>query len=501
MVLESTVSATQTEYEARRSQFLRQSFVYAAVSIVTDACCAVVAFIAALELFGDTPLGWGAGAVFMTLMTLPVTGFIAVHALQQEKVLDGLTAQRESALRAAVERADLESTRGQRQGQHQEFEARLLNALEMAENETEVLGVVQDAFAVTLPDAPVELLLADNSHAHLVPVATVEHDGQAPGCAVESPNQCPAARRAQIQRFPDSGALDACPKLRNRPNGACGAVCVPVSIMGRTVGVIHATGPVGWTVDEDDTGDLQTLAKQAGTRLGLLRIMAETQLQAETDGLTGLSNRRTMENQIHALRRRREPFALAMIDLDHFKQLNDSLGHETGDRALRFFAHTLPRLGTRTGSRCSVWRRGIRGDLPRHRVGRGGDDPRTGSRRAPLGPSDGGHAAGDRQLRRRRCRGRRVARRVVPPRRRPPVRSEARGPRSHSGGRRAGTRSRRVRARSGGPAALDATSACGLRARRRLALLGRVLLVDDDDRPVVGVDRRARVEALLGIAV
>jgi diguanylate cyclase (GGDEF)-like protein len=69
--------------------------------------------------------------------------------------------------------------------------------------------------------------------------------------------------------------------------------------------------------------------------------MAETQLQAETDGLTGLSNRRTMENRIHALRRRREPFALAMIDLDHFKQLNDSLGHETGDRALRFFAHTL----------------------------------------------------------------------------------------------------------------------------------------------------------------
>ena len=341
MVLESTVSATQTEYEERRSKFLRQSFVYAAVSIVTDACCAILAFIVALELFGDTPLGWVSGAIFMTLMTLPVTGLIAFHALQQEKVLDGLTAQREAALRDAVERADLESTRGQRQGQHQEFEARLLNTLEMAENETEVLGVVQDAFSVTLPDAPVELLLADNSHAHLVPVATVEHDGQAPGCPVESPNQCPAARRAQIQRFPDSGALDVCPKLRNRPNGACAAVCVPVSIMGRTVGVIHATGPVGWTVDEDDTGDLQTLAKQAGTRLGLLRIMAETQLQAETDGLTGLSNRRTMENHVHSLRRRREPFALAMIDLDHFKQLNDSLGHETGDRALRFFAHTL----------------------------------------------------------------------------------------------------------------------------------------------------------------
>jgi diguanylate cyclase (GGDEF)-like protein len=341
MVVENAISATQAEYEERRQKFLRQSFVYAAVSLVTDAVCAVLAFMLAGQLFGDSAAHWIAGAVLMTLMTFPVTGFIAVHALQQGKVLDALTARREANLQEAVERADLESWHRQRLGQHQEFEARLLNALEMAENETEVLGVVHDAFAVTLPSSPVELLLADNSQAHLVALATVEHDGQAPGCPVESPSQCPAARRAQMQRFPDSEALDACPKLRNRPNGACGAVCVPVSIMGRTVGVIHAIGAVGWTVDDEDTGDLQTLAKQAGARLGLLRIMAETQLQAQTDGLTGLSNRRTMENEIHALRRRRDPFALAMIDLDHFKELNDSLGHEMGDRALRFFAHTL----------------------------------------------------------------------------------------------------------------------------------------------------------------
>lgn len=341
MATESATSATQAEYEERRQKFLRQSFVYAAVSLVTDALCAVLAFMLAGELFGDSAAHWIVGALFMTLMTIPVTGFIAVHALQQGKILDALTARREADLQQAVERADLESSQRQRQGQHQEFEARLLNALEMAENETEVLGVIHDAFALALPETPIELLLADNSHAHLVPVATVEHDGHTPGCPVESPSECPAARRAHMQRFPDSGALDACPKLRNRPNGPCGAVCVPMSIMGRTVGVIHATGDVGWTVDDEDTGDLQTLAKQAGARLGLLRIMAETQLQAETDGLTGLANRRTMENQIHALRRRREPFALAMIDLDHFKELNDSLGHETGDRALRFFATTL----------------------------------------------------------------------------------------------------------------------------------------------------------------
>ena len=337
MVLESEIAATQADQAARE----RRTTLYAGIGIFFTICFSVGAFVLADALFPGSWERWIAGAAFLTLLTVPTAGLLVVRAVQQEKHNDILKQERAAELRRAVERADRESARRMRQGQHQEFETRLLNALEMAESETEVLDVVANAFEVTLPDHPVELLLADNSHAHLVQVAVGRGDAGAPGCPVESPAECPAARRAQVQRFPDSDALDACPKLRNRSSGACGAVCVPVSIMGRTVGVIHVTGETGWTVDDEDTNDLQTLAKQAGARLGLLRIMAETQLQAETDGLTGLANRRTMENYLHALRRRGERFALAMIDLDHFKALNDSLGHETGDRALRFFAHTL----------------------------------------------------------------------------------------------------------------------------------------------------------------
>ena len=337
MVLESEIAATQADQAARE----RRTTLYAGIGIFFTICFSVGAFVLADALFPGSWERWIAGAAFLTLLTVPTAGLLVVRAVQQEKHNDILKQGRAAELRRAVERADRESARRMRQGQHQEFETRLLNAVEMAESETEVLDVVANAFEVTLPDHPVELLLADNSHAHLVQVAVGRGDAGAPGCPVESPAECPAARRAQVQRFPDSDALDACPKLRNRSSGACGAVCVPVSIMGRTVGVIHVTGETGWTVDDEDTNDLQTLAKQAGARLGLLRIMAETQLQAETDGLTGLANRRTMENYLHALRRRGERFALAMIDLDHFKALNDSLGHETGDRALRFFAHTL----------------------------------------------------------------------------------------------------------------------------------------------------------------
>jgi diguanylate cyclase (GGDEF)-like protein len=113
--------------------------------------------------------------------------------------------------------------------------------------------------------------------------------------------------------------------------------------MGRTVGVIHATGEANDVVDDMTVQDLQTLANQAGARLAMHRIMAETQLQASTDNLTGLLNRRSLENQTRVLRNDQTSFVVAMADLDHFKELNDTYGHETGDRALRLFAETLRR--------------------------------------------------------------------------------------------------------------------------------------------------------------
>jgi diguanylate cyclase (GGDEF)-like protein len=227
------------------------------------------------------------------------------------------------------------------QVRRQEFETRLANALEMAEGEGEVVDVVERAFTATLPESPVELLLADNSHAHLSRMAVSSPTGEPPMCGVDSPDHCPAARRAQTQRFADSEALDACPKLRGRPQGSCSAVCVPVSIMGRTVGVVHATGERGTEFDEAAIHDLATLANLAGARIGLLRMVADTQLQAATDSLTGLLNRRSLENRVRLLRADGIGFSVVMADLDHFKALNDTYGHETGDRALRLFAQTL----------------------------------------------------------------------------------------------------------------------------------------------------------------
>ncbi len=66
---------------------------------------------------------------------------------------------------------------------------------------------------------------------------------------------------------------------------------------------------------------------------------------AETDPLTGLLNRRAFETKVQALRVASAPLPTGLIicDIDHFKRVNDSHGHEVGDRALKAFAELLER--------------------------------------------------------------------------------------------------------------------------------------------------------------
>jgi diguanylate cyclase (GGDEF)-like protein len=220
------------------------------------------------------------------------------------------------------------------------FSNQLLEAFEMADEEADAHTVVERAMAEISESIPMEVLLADSSEAHLERVATNPSAG-CPGCPVESPFSCMAVRRGSAVVFDSSEALSACSKLQGRGSGAISAVCVPVTFMGKALGVVHATGPDGSPPDAQVQAQLAVLAAQAGSRIGTVRAFQQSQLQATTDGLTGLINRRTLENQMRQLVRSGEPFAIAMADLDRFKQVNDTFGHDGGDRALRLFSQTM----------------------------------------------------------------------------------------------------------------------------------------------------------------
>jgi len=76
-----------------------------------------------------------------------------------------------------------------------------------------------------------------------------------------------------------------------------------------------------------------------------MRAEAEIRLQARTDDLTGLPNRRALDEEIaHALaaaRRSGRPFGVVMVDVDRFKFINDTHGHAVGDATLSAFARRL----------------------------------------------------------------------------------------------------------------------------------------------------------------
>jgi diguanylate cyclase (GGDEF)-like protein len=118
-------------------------------------------------------------------------------------------------------------------------------------------------------------------------------------------------------------------------------VCVPVTVAGRPVGVIHATGRDRRPPPERFNTQLGTLSTQLGNRLGALRALESSRQDAATDTLTALPNRRLLEAELGGLIEGAVPFVLVLADLDRFKALNDTFGHEVGDRALQLFAQVL----------------------------------------------------------------------------------------------------------------------------------------------------------------
>jgi hypothetical protein len=91
--------------------------------------------------------------------------------------------------------------------------------------------------------------------------------------------------------------------------------------------------------------------------------------QATHDALTGCKNRRAFDSDIAELLNAQQPFALALVDIDNFKSINDTLGHLTGDIVLRNVARKGSRLCSHITSRLPLRRRRVRGNLPAEQIG------------------------------------------------------------------------------------------------------------------------------------
>jgi diguanylate cyclase (GGDEF)-like protein len=120
---------------------------------------------------------------------------------------------------------------------------------------------------------------------------------------------------------------------------------VPLTRETRVIGAIVVVSPEAGRITLDEMRNLSDLAAVAARSLEIVWEIDEVMKRASTDGLTGLVNRRAFDEQFKRLLnetdRFGQPLALILADIDHFKRINDTWGHEAGDEVLRRVAKKL----------------------------------------------------------------------------------------------------------------------------------------------------------------
>ncbi|HUN79143.1 MAG TPA: sensor domain-containing diguanylate cyclase [Solirubrobacteraceae bacterium] len=124
----------------------------------------------------------------------------------------------------------------------------------------------------------------------------------------------------------------------------------PLSRGGESVGVLVVGWPSGVQASGSRAAVVAVLAHEAAAVIDRADAVSELSDMASTDPLTGLPNRRAWDARVGQALGSGKPFTIAMLDLDHFKQYNDTYGHPAGDRLLKETA--------------AIWREQLRvGDL------------------------------------------------------------------------------------------------------------------------------------------
>jgi len=129
-------------------------------------------------------------------------------------------------------------------------------------------------------------------------------------------------------------------------------VLVPVITDDAVIALMRLSRPSKKPFTADELRFLEAVANQTALALERVKLIAFLENLSITDALTGIANRRHFEwrlsEEIERARRYKYPLSALMLDLDHFKQVNDNYGHQIGDIVLQQVAQRLRRILRRT---------------------------------------------------------------------------------------------------------------------------------------------------------
>ena len=266
---------------------------------------------------GWAPLGM-AGAAFALLLMAAIS-FRSGRRTEHE-----IARARESDLeRGAAERA------------YHETQREFTEIMQITRDEDEAYGLLKRYLERSLVDSDVLVINRNNSHDRLEPMTTLDGGSElAERLKSAEPDACLAVRLGKMhERDGEHEPLLTC--------DLCGptvtsSTCVPSLVGGEVIGSVLVQHPA--PLDGVSKRRLEESMTQASPVLANLRNMALSQMRAMTDGLTGLPNRRSIEDTLKRMAahadRTSTPLGAVLFDLDHFKQINDLFGHEKGDEVL-----------------------------------------------------------------------------------------------------------------------------------------------------------------------
>ncbi|WUR15983.1 diguanylate cyclase [[Empedobacter] haloabium] len=224
----------------------------------------------------------------------------------------------------------------------------MLQALELAETTDESASIVARFFHRLLPGLCGSMYLYRHSRDVLERKASW---GTADDPEIIEPLECWALRKGSAHDDAHGHALRCGHAAAT--DASSPRLCVPLVTQGNVIGFITLQGAALAAPDSaDDRAWILQLAEQAALALSNVELRVSLRLQSVIDPLTQLYNRRyldeTLKRELSRAERRGMPMAVLMIDLDHFKRVNDTFGHEGGDLLLRSVA-TILKQSVRAG--------------------------------------------------------------------------------------------------------------------------------------------------------